>query len=72
MQCGLAFNRITPRLQAKIRGQAFCPGIKNMSTFTKIFGTVVALILILAGGADGGLTSIPGLAMLAFIWGFKW
>jgi hypothetical protein len=43
-----------------------------MSTFTKIIGTIVALVLIFAGIADFGVTLFPGLAMLAAIWGFKW
>jgi len=37
----------------------------------KLGGSVVALILIFSGGVDFGLTTIPGLAMLAYIWGFK-
>jgi len=43
-----------------------------MSVPLKIFGSVVALILIFAGGVDFGLTTIPGLMMLAAILGFKW
>jgi hypothetical protein len=42
-----------------------------MSTAVKIFGSIVALILIFAGGVDFYLTTFPGLAMLAYIWGFK-
>jgi len=42
-----------------------------MSTFTKLIGSGIALVLIFAGGVDFGLTTIPGIAMLAFIWGFK-
>ncbi len=43
-----------------------------MSTFLKIIGSAVALVLVFSGGVDFGLTTIPGLAMLAVIWGFKW
>lgn len=43
-----------------------------MHPFLKIFGSIVALILIFAGGVDFGLTTIPGLAMLGVIWGVKW
>lgn len=42
-----------------------------MSTFVKIAGSIVALILIFSGGVDFGLTTIPGVAMLAVIWNFK-
>lgn len=42
-----------------------------MSTFLKIFGTGVALILIFSGGVDFGLTTIPGVALLVAIWGLK-
>ncbi len=42
-----------------------------MSTFAKIIGSVVAIVLIFSGGVDFGLTTIPGLALLAVIWGFK-
>ena len=42
-----------------------------MSTFMKLAGSVVALILIFSGGVDFGLTTIPGVALLAVIWGFK-
>ncbi|MGB7767436.1 MAG: hypothetical protein WBN22_01085 [Verrucomicrobiia bacterium] len=41
-----------------------------MSTWLKLLLTAVALVLIFAGGIDFGLTTIPGIAMLAFIWGF--
>lgn len=43
-----------------------------MSPGLKIFGSVVAVILIFAGGVDFGLTTFPGVAMLAAIWGFNW
>ena len=42
-----------------------------MSTFFKIFGTLIALVLIFSGGVDFGLTTVPGVLMLAVIWGFK-
>ena len=42
-----------------------------MSTFLKVVGSIVAIILIFSGGVDFGLTTLPGLAMLALIWGFK-
>jgi hypothetical protein len=37
----------------------------------KLFLTAIAIFLILAGGVDFGLTTIPGIAMLGFIWGFS-
>lgn len=42
-----------------------------MNTALKIFGSIIAVILIFAGGVDFGLTTLPGLAMLAVIWGYK-
>jgi hypothetical protein len=42
-----------------------------MSTFLKLILTGVAMVLILAGGVDFGITTIPGIAMLAWIWGFN-
>ena len=42
-----------------------------MSTTLKLIGSAVALVLIFAGGVDFGLTTIPGIALLAVIWGFK-
>jgi hypothetical protein len=43
-----------------------------MKEFIKIFLTIVGLILVFAGGVDFGLTTIPGLAIIAATWGFKW
>ena len=42
-----------------------------MNIFTKLFLTVVAFALILLGGVDFGLTTIPGIALLAYVWGFN-
>ena len=42
-----------------------------MSTTLKIIGSLVAIVLIFSGGVDFGLTTIPGVAMLAVIWGFN-
>lgn len=42
-----------------------------MNTFLRIVGTIVALVLIFAGGVDFYVTTLPGLALLAVIWGFK-
>ena len=42
-----------------------------MSIPLKLFLTVVALILVFAGGVDFGTTTIPGVAMLGYIWGFS-
>jgi len=42
-----------------------------LKTFVKIFLTVVGLILVFAGGVDFGLTTIPGLAIIAATWGIK-
>lgn len=41
-----------------------------MNIVLKLFLTGIALVLIFAGGVDFGLTTIPGIAMLGFIWGF--
>jgi hypothetical protein len=43
-----------------------------MKTSIKIFLTIVGLILVFAGGVDFGLTTIPGLAIIAATWGIKW
>lgn len=43
-----------------------------MSTLAKIIGTVVAIILICLSPEDLGVTLIPGLSLLAAIWGIKW
>jgi hypothetical protein len=43
-----------------------------MKTSIKIFLTVVGLILVFSGGADFGLTTIPGLAIIGATWGIKW
>lgn len=43
----------------------------KFSLAAKLIGSVVALVLIFAGGVDFSLTTWPGIAMLAFIWGFK-
>jgi hypothetical protein len=42
-----------------------------VNIFLKLFLTAVALVLIFAGGVDFGLTTIPGVALLAFVWGFS-
>jgi hypothetical protein len=42
-----------------------------MSIPLKIFLTVIAMILIFAGGVDFGTTTVPGIAMLGYIWGFS-
>ena len=42
-----------------------------MKTAIKIFLTVVGLVLVFAGGVDFGLTTIPGLAIIAATWGIK-
>jgi hypothetical protein len=42
-----------------------------MSLTLKLFLTGIALVLVFAGGVDFGLTTIPGVAMLAWIWGFS-
>jgi hypothetical protein len=42
-----------------------------MSTFLKIAGSAVAIVLIFSGGVDFGLTTLPGLAILAVVWGIK-
>ncbi len=42
-----------------------------MHTSIKIFLTVVGLVLVFAGGVDFGLTTIPGLAIIAATWGMK-
>jgi hypothetical protein len=42
-----------------------------MSTALKIFLTVIALMLIFSGGVDFMVTTIPGVALLAFAWGLK-
>lgn len=36
----------------------------------KLFLTGVALFLIVSGGVDFGLTTVPGVALLAYVWGF--
>jgi hypothetical protein len=43
-----------------------------MKTFTKLFLTVVGLVLVFSGGVDFGLTTLPGLALIAATWGVKW
>ena len=42
-----------------------------MSIWLKLVLTAVALVLVFSGGVDFGLTTIPGVAMLAYIWGFS-
>jgi hypothetical protein len=42
-----------------------------MNIVLKLFLTGVALVLVFSGGVDFGLTTIPGVAMLAWIWGFS-
>ena len=42
------------------------------STGVKIFLTIVGLVLVFAGGVDLGLTTVPGLAIIAATWGIKW
>jgi hypothetical protein len=42
-----------------------------MNLVVKLLLTGVALVLVFAGGVDFGLTTIPGVAMLAWIWGFS-
>jgi heme/copper-type cytochrome/quinol oxidase subunit 4 len=42
-----------------------------MSLVLKLFLTAVALVLVFAGGVDFGTTTVPGVAMLAYIWGFS-
>jgi hypothetical protein len=42
-----------------------------MNTTLKIIGSLVAIVLIFSGGVDFGLTTLPGVALLAVIWGFK-
>jgi hypothetical protein len=42
------------------------------STGVKIFLTVVGLVLVFAGGVDLGITTVPGLAIIAGTWGIKW
>jgi multisubunit Na+/H+ antiporter MnhC subunit len=37
----------------------------------KLLLTAVALVLVFAGGVDFGTTTIPGIAMLGYIWGFS-
>ena len=40
-----------------------------MKTRTKFILTVVAVLLMLSGGLDFGLTTVPGVALLLSIWG---
>lgn len=42
-----------------------------MNTFTKLILTGVAIFLIVAGGVDFGLTTVPGIALLGYVWGFS-
>lgn len=42
-----------------------------MALLTKLLLTAVALVLVFAGGVDFGLTTVPGIALLAFVWGFN-
>ena len=42
-----------------------------MNIVLKLFLTGVALVLVFSGGVDFGLTTIPGVDMLAWIWGFS-
>ena len=42
-----------------------------MNIFLKLLLTGIALVLVFSGGVDFGLTTIPGVAMLAWIWGFS-
>lgn len=42
-----------------------------MGTTAKVFLSIVALVLIFSGGLDFGLTTIPGIALLAGVWGIK-
>jgi hypothetical protein len=42
-----------------------------MSAPLKIIGSIVGIVLIFAGGVDFGLTTLPGLAILAVVWGYK-
>jgi hypothetical protein len=41
-----------------------------MSDTFKLIGTAVALVLIFSGGVTFMATTVPGVAMLAYIWGF--
>ena len=43
-----------------------------MTTFLKVFGTIIGVILIFSGGVDFGLTTVPGIALVLGIWGIKW
>jgi hypothetical protein len=42
-----------------------------MKLWLKLLLTGIALVLVFAGGVDFGTTTIPGVAMLAWIWGFS-
>ena len=42
-----------------------------MKEATKIFLTIIGLILILAGGVDFMVTTIPGVALIVAVWGLK-
>jgi len=41
-----------------------------MKLWLKLLLTGVALVLVFAGGVDFGTTTVPGVAMLGWIWGF--
>lgn len=45
--------------------------MKRMHPVLQVIGSIVALILIFSGGVDFGATTVPGLALLAVIWGLK-
>lgn len=42
-----------------------------MKTPIKLVLTGVALFLVVSGGVDFGLTTVPGIALLAYVWGFS-
>ncbi len=42
-----------------------------MNIATKLMLTVVAFILIFSGGVTLMVTTIPGIALLGYVWGFN-
>lgn len=42
-----------------------------MSIVLKLFLTGVAFVLIFSGGVTFALTTIPGVALLGYVWGFS-
>lgn len=42
-----------------------------MSIALKLFLTAIALGLIASGGVSFALTTVPGVAMLGWVWGFS-